>query len=128
MENLNVIRSKVGKASSKKVLWFSRHVMKPEQSQALIDKLEGFELVQVDGTIPNAFAIKEFIDECDVIAIVAPIHIQEQVLRIAGNKPVIMALSRRELVMDENGGESKAEFIFEKWERLKKIVVEKEDF
>ena len=60
MENLNVTRSNVGKASSKKVLWFSRHVMKPEQSQALIDKLEGFELVQVDGTIANAFAIRFF--------------------------------------------------------------------
>lgn len=128
MENLNVTRSSVGETSATKVLWFSRHDMTPEQSNALIDKLGGFELVKVDGTIPNAFAIKEFIDECDVIAIVAPIHIQEQVLRIAGNKPVIMALSRRELVMDENGGESKAVFVFEKWERLVKIVVEKEDF
>ena len=136
MENnvtVTVTRSVVGiiggDSSAQKVMWFSRHDMSPEQSQALVNKLGGgFELVKVDGTIPNAFAIKEYIDECDVIAIVAPIHIQEQVLRIAGNKPVIMALSRRELVPDENGGESKAVFIFEKWERLLKIVVEKEDF
>ena len=130
MENVNVTRSIVGDndASSTKVLWFSRHEMTPEQSQALINKLGGFQLVQADGTIPNAFVLKDYIDECDVIALVAPIHIQEQVLKIAGDKPVIMALSRRQLIRDENGGESKVEFVFEKWERLVKIVVEKEDF
>lgn len=51
-------------------------------------------------------------DECDVIALVAPIHIQEQVLKIAGDKPVIMALSRHQLVFDEDGGKSKAISIF----------------
>lgn len=118
-----------GEPSFKKVLWFSRQDMTNDQSQALVKKFGGwFEMIKVDGTIPNAFVLKDYIDECDVIALVAPIHIQEQVLKIAGDKPVIMALSRRQLVSDENSGESKAISTFEKWERLVKIIVEKEDF
>lgn len=129
MENVNVTRSIIGDGNgTTKVLWFSRHDMTPAQSQTLVNKLGGFELVKADGTIPNAFAIQPLVEECDVIAIVAPTNLQEQFLKIAGEKPVIMALNRRELVPDENGGESKAIFVFEKWERILRIIIEKEDF
>lgn len=63
------------------------------------------------------------IEMSDVIAIVAPIHIQEQVLRLAGDKPVIMALSERVVV-----GGDKVMFKFVKWERLVEVRVIKEDF
>lgn len=108
----------------KKVLWFSRHKMTEPQLAALGD----VEIVQVDRSIESAFELQEEISECDIIAIVAPIGLQAQFLRIAGDKPVIVALNNRVLVPQEDGTEAKAEFNFVKWERLVKIDVVKEDF
>lgn len=107
----------------KKVLWFSRHAMTEEQKQALIDKLEEIEITQVNKTITSAYDIREEIETSDVVAIVAPIHIQEQVLRLAGDKPVIMALSERVIVDGD-----KVTFKFVKWERLVEVRVIKENF
>lgn len=107
----------------KKVLWFSRHTMTEEQEQALIDKLGKIEITQVNKTIASAYDIREKIEMSDVIAIVAPIHIQEQVLRLAGDKPVIMALSERVIVDGD-----KVTLKFVKWERLVEVRVIKEDF
>ena len=109
----------------KKVLWFSRHQMTEEQRAALGADAE---IVQIDRTINSAFELQDEIQQCDIIAIVAPIHIQQQFLKLAGDKPVIMALNDRVLVPQEDGTESKAVFQFVKWERLVKIEVVKEDF
>ena len=109
---------------SKKVLWFSRHLMTEEQRAALGD----VEIVQIDRTISSAYEVQEEIEQCDIIAIVAPVHIQQQFLKLAGSKPVIMALNDRVLVQQEDGSEFKAEFVFVKWERLVRIEVIKEDF
>ena len=107
----------------KKVLWFSKHTMTEEQKQALIDKLGEIEITQINKTITSAYDIREEIETSDVVAIVAPIHIQEQVLRLAGDKPVIMALSKR-VVLDSDW----VIFNFVKWERLVEVKVIKEDF
>ena len=111
--------------AGKKVLWFSRHTMTAEQLGALGTVRE---IVQCDGTISSAWELAEEINDCDIIAIVAPINLQQQFLKLAGDKPVIMALSERVITPDPEGGESKVEFVFQKWERLVKIEVEKEDF
>lgn len=108
----------------KKVLWFSRHEMTEDQRAALGD----CEIVQVDKTISSAYELQAEIEECDVIAIVAPINLQQQFLKLAGGKPVIMAVNDRVLVPQEDGTESKVEFHFVKWERLVKIDVVKEDY
>ena len=108
----------------KKVLWFSRHEMTAEQRAALGD----VEIVQVNRTISSAFELQSEIAAADIVAIVAPINLQQQFLKLAGDKPVIMALSERVLVPSEDGGEDKVDFHFVKWERLKKIEVVKEDF
>ena len=113
------------KDSGKKVLWFSRHTMTADQLKALGAVRE---IVQCDGTISSAWELADEIKDCDIIAIVAPIGLQQQFLKLAGDKPVIMALSERVITPDPEGGESKVEFVFQKWERLVKIEVEKEDF
>ena len=109
---------------TKKVLWFSRHNMTPEQKAALGD----CEIVQVNKTINSAFELKNEIDACDIIAIVAPINLQQQFLQLAGEKPVIMAVNNRILVPQEDGTEDKVSFQFVKWERLIEIKIVKEDF
>ena len=108
----------------KKVLWFSRHQMTPEQREALGD----CEIKQVNKSINSAYELADEVKECDIIAIVAPINLQTQFLSLAGDKPVIMAVNDRVLVPNEDGGEDKVVFKFVKWERLLKIDIVKEDF
>lgn len=43
----------------KKVLWFSRHEMSPEQKAALGD----VDIIQVNKTIQNAYELKDDIDK-----------------------------------------------------------------
>lgn len=112
-----------------KILWFARHNMTEEQENALKKKFpEGIEINQVNKTIATAKEIETEINENDVIAIVAPIGLQAEFLRLAGDKPVITALAERILIIQKNGEEDKTEFKFVKWEKINKIVVEKEDF
>lgn len=108
----------------KKVLWFSRHEMTPEQKAALGD----CEITQISKTINSAYELADEIAAADIIAIVAPINIQAQFLKLAGDKPVITAKSQRLLVHQDDGSEDKVVFQFEKWERLVKIEVVTEDF
>jgi len=129
-----------------KILWLSRHAMTADQLNGL-KFLGDINVTQVNGTFPNVHVrftasdpeqgeteanvilngevapVKELIKDHDVIAIVAPIHLQQQVLGVSDGKPVIMALSNRVI---EDGG--KVSFVFDKWERLLKIEVLKEDF
>lgn len=108
----------------KKVLWFSRHEMTEDQKAALGD----CEITQVNKSIQSAYELQSEIEAADIIAIVAPINLQAQFLKLAGNKPVIMAVNDRVLVPQPDGSEDKVEFHFVKWERLIKIEVVKEDF
>ena len=107
----------------KKVLWFSRHEMTNEQKNILGD----VEIVQINKSIQSAYELQAEIEECDIIAIVAPINLQQQFLKLAGDRPVIMAVNDRVLIPQENG-EDKVEFHFDKWERLLQIEIVKEDF
>lgn len=111
-----------------KVLWFSRHTMTDAQHEALVKKLGEIEIAQVNKTVNSAYELKEEIDAADVVAIVAPINLQQQFLKLAGDKPVIIAETKRELVKDENGGEDKVNFVFNGWTRLVKIEVITEAF
>lgn len=108
-----------------KILWFSRHQMTPDQRAALGDDIE---IVQIDRTINSAYELKDDIDKCDIIAIVAPINLQKQFLDLSNGKPVIIAVNERTLIPDENGGENKVQFVFKGWKRLVKIEVIMEDF
>ena len=119
-----------------KVLWFSRHIMTDEQHDALFigiarhfhnDLQEtGVIITQISETINNVSEIPD-INNYDVYAIVAPIALQQQFLRVAGGKPVIMAKSDR-IIAKTPEGEDKISFVFNKWERIKKIEVVIEDF
>ena len=107
-----------------KVLWFSRHEMSAEQRAALGD----VEIVQINKTIQSAQELNTEIEDCDIIAVVAPIGLQEQFLRLAGDKPVITAVNDRRIIKNDDGSEDKVDFHFVKWERLLEIKVVKEDF
>lgn len=122
----------------KNVLWFSRHTMTPEQKEALgdveITQINGnmgsvheefpAEITEEDGTTTNSQVVfKEYIKAFDVVAIVAPLALQQQILAAAGETPVIIAKTNRVFVEKE-----KAVFQFAGWERIIRIEVVTEPF
>jgi hypothetical protein len=122
----------------KKVLWFSRHDMTQEQAAMF----SGCEITKISGSPANVHVpfegsvnngdndelrpLKALIQDYDIIAVVLPIHLEQQVLGVADNKPVIKAMTSRELVKVD--GEDKVVFNFNGWKRLVKIEVVLEDF
>ncbi len=104
----------------KKMLWFSRHKMSSAQAEDVRRLFGDVRIERIDRTVDAAYEIKDEIDRHDIIGIVMPIHLQEQTLRLAGSKPVIIARNHR----IERGGEY--EFVHAGWDRLKKIEVVKE--
>jgi hypothetical protein len=116
------------------IFWFSRHDMDADQTAALAAKFGDIEVTKVNGTAPNVHVafeaevnnapkaevapIKELIKDFDVIAVVAPIGLQQQFLSVAGDKPVIIVKNGRPFSEGE-----KVVFKFEEWQRLEKIEV-----
>jgi hypothetical protein len=126
-----------------KVLWFSRHQMTAPQKEALEAKLGMIEITQVDGTMPNVHvpfsgklngedaeipAFKEMMKGFDVVAIVAPINLQQQILTVAGETPVIFAENKRERINVSGDQEPQFQFVFKGWKRLVEVKVVTEDF
>lgn len=116
------------------VLWFSAHEMTADQKAALGDVGE---IDQVNKTINSAFELKDEIDSHDIIAIVAPVQLQQQFIKLAGDKPVIMAKSNRVPVIDQETGEQAKDpstgdpafkFQFDKWEQIEAINVQMKDY
>ena len=106
-----------------KVLWFSRHLMQVAQMQALTDKLGDVDITQVNKSIQSAQDIAQEIEAHDIIAVVAPPNLLAGILRIAGDKPVITAKMGRTILPDGS-----VEMPFEKWERVLRVDIVKEDF
>lgn len=107
------------------VLWFSRHQMSPEQEAALALP-DGSKIVQIDKTVNSAYDIADDINKADLVALVAPVGIQQQALNIIHkaqkDTPLITAVNDR--IPQEDGT---YKFSFNKWEQVKSISVEKED-
>jgi hypothetical protein len=117
--------------------------MSADQRGALEAKLGMVEIVQVDGTMPNVHVafpgkldgedaeippFKELLKGFQVVAIVAPIHLQQQILGVAGETPVIFAESKRERISVPEGQEPQFNFLFKGWKRLMEVKVVTEDF
>lgn len=102
-----------------KVLWFSRHNLSDAQTEDL-QQLYGVDLDinQVNKTINSVQDIAEEIATADILAIVAPLPLQEQFLKVAGNRPVLIPRNHR--VPREDGG---FDFIHAGWSQLRKIEV-----
>lgn len=104
-----------------KILWFSRHILGQDQLAGLIALYgDDLQVTQVDKTIQSASELTPYILESDVIALVAPMKIQQQVLKLAGSRPVIFSESKR--LLSEDGG--KTLFKFNGWYQIKRIEYE----
>jgi hypothetical protein len=104
----------------KKVLWFSRHELSAEQLNDLERIFAKVEVNQVNKTITKAVEIKDDIDVADVIAIVAPLPLQQEFLQLAKGKPVIFCKNER--IVDPVDG-TKVTFKHAGWFRIVEIKV-----
>ncbi len=111
-----------------KCLWFSRHALSVSQLKDLHAIYgEDLEIVQVDKTINSAYELKEEITAADIIAIVAPIHLQEGFLKLANGKPVLLCRNHRVPTGELNSnGEPQYEFVHAGWDQLKEIRIVKD--
>ena len=103
----------------KKVLWFSRHELSQEQMDDLVRVYGPVELSQINKTIRSAYELSCEIASHDVIAIVAPLPIQQQFLKLADDKPVIFCKNDR--IVSEDG--EKVTFSHAGWFQIRKIEV-----
>jgi hypothetical protein len=119
-----------------KILWFSRHEMSASQHQALVDKLGEIEVCQVSGSPANVHVsftdtvsgtekapLKELVQGFDVVAVVLPVNMLQQLLQFTGDKPVIQALNKRVLVPQKDGIVDKVEFVFDGWQQVHEIRI-----
>ena len=73
--------------------------------------------------------LKEVAKDYDIVAVVLPIHLLQQLLGVVPDGvPVIQAKNRRVFVPCPNGGESKAEFHFDGWKKVEKVEIVMSDF
>lgn len=116
----------------KKVLWFSRNELLPDQLDALkLTYGDDIEINHVNKTVKHMKEIKEDIDNADVIVMVGTVDMQSQALQLAAGKPVLTAMTdpnSRVVVKDPLGGESKTVFGFAGFKEVKNISVQKARF
>jgi hypothetical protein len=126
------------------ILWFSRHDLSPAQRESFDKKFGDTGWKHLKVNVPQMANVhvtmttaqgktlppfKEYAKNFDILAIVLPIHLQDQVLKTCGDKEVIIAQNKREIVFNpETGEEDKVVFNFAGWKRLVKIDIILEDW
>lgn len=104
----------------KKVLWFSRHELSAQQLADLERIFGSVEVNQVNRTITKAAEILGDIEAADVIAIVAPLPLQQEFLQLAGQRPVIFCKNNRIVDPADN---TKVTFEHAGWFHIREIKV-----
>lgn len=105
----------------KKVLWFSRHELSAEQLVDLERIFGKVAVTMVNKTITKAAEIRSDIEAADVVAIVAPLPLQQEFLHLAGpDRPVIFCKNDRIVDPEDN---SKVTFSHAGWFQIKEIRV-----
>jgi hypothetical protein len=105
------------------VLWFSRHDMTEEQMDALVSIYGPVLIHQINKTVKSASELENEIKNSDVVAVVAPIELQAEFLKVADGIPVISCRNKRILIQNQEGTETKVEFVFNGWYEIEKIDI-----
>lgn len=79
----------------KKVLWISRHEMTQEQRSDLDRITGGAELLLWKETVTDIAKLLPLLQQADAVAAVLPPELLAELLALAGDKPVLRAVSER---------------------------------
>lgn len=113
----------IWRATASNVLWFSRHDMSTEQMDALVSIYGPVNIHQINKNITSAKEIETEIKASDIVAVVAPIGLQSDFLKVADGIPVISCRNKRAFTQSQDGKEMKIEFVFNSWYEIDEIKV-----
>ena len=117
----------------KRVLWISRHQMTEEQwadlERAMGDRVE---LTVWPDTVENLMALKPEVERADAVAAVLPVELLADLLKLAGERPVLQAVSVRRptgRVLALPDGRKEPEFAFGHrcWRQIVRLELETRD-
>ena len=111
----------------KNILWISRHPLTSDQIDDLRRIYGEVAISQHGQQVARIADIKDEISAADVIAAVLPLNLLADLLRAAGDKPVIRARMRRTWAPAPDGSEPVAMFEHEAWEQVLRVEVETVD-
>lgn len=108
----------------KRVLWISRHELTGAQRAGL----EAYCGTDVSlrwwrENVEQMAALASAIREADVIAAVLPVHLLAELVREAGDRPVLIEEARRSL-LPGGGGEVTVRFSHGRWQRVVRLELE----
>lgn len=113
----------------KNVLWISRHTMTPEQREDL-EHVLGDEILLVNwkDTLDDLQPIAQILDLMDAIAAVLPLQLLAELKELAGDKPVLTAVSERRpsgrtLTLPDGRTEQEFLFVHQYWEEILEIRI-----
>lgn len=114
----------------KQVLWVSRHEMTQAQRSDLERIMGGpVKLLPWKETVSRAEELCPALAVCDTVAAVLPLELLAQVLRLAGGKPVLQAVSERRatgrIVFTPDGREEpEFSFVHAGWRQVLRLELE----
>lgn len=112
---------------SVKILWLSRHELTQDQKDGLTRVFpdSDISITKLDQTI-NEETIKKLVEtDNDAFAVVLPVKMLSLFFfHLKPHQKLIVPLSKRVLVKDPNGGESKVQFVYDGWEVIDDLVYE----
>ena len=114
----------------KKILWISKNVLTDEQIKKMnlnTNKDEDIEIINIRHNLVTTYEIEDYIKTSDIIAIDAMVGLQQQFLKLAGDKPVIVPVYDW-VLHPERSGCNTIDSNFVKWKKLIKIEVDTEDY
>lgn len=102
----------------KRVLWFSRHRLDSDQLSGL-GKLLGtkeFQVSQFDATVKSGKDVVDAGITADVLAVVLPTNMLAEAFKLKHPlQTLVVAKSKRVLVKQPDGTESKVSFVYDGW-------------
>ncbi len=114
----------------KQILWISRHEMTGDQRKDL-ERIAGEPITVTawQDTVQNVADLKPALSDCDMVAAVLPIGKLGELLKLAGGKPVLQAVSKRlatgrTVVLPDGRTEKEFAFVHAGWEQILRVEVE----
>lgn len=117
----------------KRVLWISRHQMTPEQWADLEMAMgDDVELTCWPDTVEDLTALRPLIERSNAVAAVLPVELLSELIKLAGTRPVLQAVSGRQptgRTLTLPDGREEPEFVFAHrcWRQILRLELETRD-
>lgn len=107
-----------------KLMWASRHELSREQKEGLTRIIGGdFDVKVINQTFRSAQEIAEAAADCDYLAVVLPVSLLSELYALLKpGQTILVPKSKRVLVDNPDGGEKIAQFVYDGWEVIEKIL------